>query len=58
MSPKGRRRLLVLLSLAGLGAIVWSLRSRVLARNEADFVQRYGDDPDDPVAAGNGVSGV
>jgi hypothetical protein len=47
MSPKRRRRLLVLISLAGLAATLWSLRSRLLARNQADFEHRYG----------NGVSG-
>jgi hypothetical protein len=42
VSRKQRRRLIVAITLAGLVATVWSMRARVLARNEQDFQHRYG----------------
>ena len=42
MSPKIRRRLIVVISVAGLVAAVRSMRSKMLDRNEEDFRQHYG----------------
>jgi hypothetical protein len=42
MSPKRRRRLLAALTFAGLGAVVWSLRARMLRRSEQEFARHYG----------------
>jgi hypothetical protein len=41
MSPKIRRRFIVVISVAVLVAAVHLMRSRMLARNEAEFHERY-----------------
>ena len=41
MRPKARRRLIVAITVAGLGAVVWSLRARLLAQSGREFAERY-----------------